>query len=290
MANKYSISTTFNLIDKVTGKLDKIGVKGNAMGKALKKDFMKAQDQLSSLEKAAGKAALAIGAAGVAAAGAFAAKGVKDAIEYDTALRKVSTVADTAAVSMEDISKGLMSVSNATGTAVAELADMQYSAIVSGISTADSVAFVGTAVKTASAAFTDSATVIDSLTAVINAYSLSASEADKIAGQMLITNNLGKTSFEELNSSLGKVLPTANRLNVGTDELFASITALTANSIETPKAMKGLQKIFESVEKPSTEAAKAAQRLGIDFSTAALRSKGFAGFLKEIQPKFSEML
>jgi TP901 family phage tail tape measure protein len=284
-SNRYAVETAFHLIDKTTETLNKIGVKGNAVGKQLKKDFMKAQDQLTSLGKTAVKAGAAIAAAGVAAAGAFAVKGVKDAIEYDTALRKVSTVADTTAVSMEEISKGLMSISNATGTAVAELADMQYSAIVSGISTADSVAFVGTAVKTASAAFTDSTTVIDGLTAVMNAYGLSASEADKIAGQMLITNNLGKTSFEELNSSLGKVLPTASRLNVGTDELFASLTALTANSIETPKAMKGLQKIFESLENPSTEAAKAAQRLGIDFSTAALRSKGLAGFLQDLQEK-----
>ncbi|GHU66635.1 hypothetical protein FACS189447_07910 [Spirochaetia bacterium] len=285
MANKYAVETAFNLIDRATEPLNKIGVKGNAVGKALKADFMKAQDQLASLGSAAVKAGAAIAAAGAAAVSAWAIKGVKDAIEYDTALRKVSTVADTTAVSMETLSKGLMQVSNATGTSVAELAELQYNAIVSGISTADSVAFVGTAVKAAEAAFTDTGTVIDSLTSVMNAYGLSATEADKIAGQMLITSNLGKTSFEELNGALGKVLPTAARLNVGTDELFASISTLTANSIETPKAVKGLEKILETVQKPTDAAAKAAARLGIDFSVAALRSKGLSGFLKDIQEK-----
>jgi TP901 family phage tail tape measure protein len=285
MANKYAVETAFRLIDKATEPLSKIGVKGNAVGKQLKKDFMKAQDQLASLGKAAGKAALAIGAAGVAAAGAWAGKGIKDAIDYDTALRKVSTVADTTTVSMEQLSRGLMNVSNDTGTAVAELAELQYSAIVSGIKTADSVSFVETAVKTATAAFTDSATVIDGLTAVLNAYGMEASQASTIAGQMLITNNLGKTSFEELSGTLGKVLPTAARLNVGTDELFASLTALTANSIETPKAVKGLEKILETVQKPTDAAAKAARRLGIDFSVSALRSKGLVGFLEDIKQK-----
>jgi TP901 family phage tail tape measure protein len=285
MANKYAVETAFKLIDRATEPLTKIGVKGNAIGKALKKDFMKAQDQLASLGKAAVKAGAAIAAAGAAAVTAWAVKGIKDAIEYDSALRKVSTVADTTAVSMEELSRGLMKVSNETGTAVAELADFQYSAIVSGIKTADSVGFIETAVKAATASFTDTATVIDGLTSVLNAYGMEAGEASKIAGQMLITNNLGKTSFEELNGALGKVLPTAARLNVGTDELFASLTALTANSIETPKAVKGLEKILETVQRPTDAAAKAARRLGIDFSVSAIRSKGLAGFLKDIQEK-----
>jgi len=285
MANKYAVETAFNIIDRATEPLAKIGVKGNAIGKQLKKDFLKAQDQLASLGNAAKKAGIAIAAAGVAAAGAFAVKGVKDAIEFNTAFTKVSTVADTAKISLDALNKGLIEVSNQTGIAAKDLAGMQYDAIVSGISTADSIDFLATAVKAAKASFTDTGTVIDSLTSIINAYGLEASDAQKIAGQMLITNNLGKTSFEELNSSLGKVLPTASRLNVSTDELFASITALTANSIETPKAMKGLEKILEAIQNPSNNAAQAARRLGIDFSAAALRSKGLTGFLEDIREK-----
>jgi len=285
MANKYAVETAFKLIDQVTEPLTKIGVKGNAIGKTLKKDFMKAQDQLTALGKTAVKAGAAVAAAGAAAITAWAVKGVKDAIDYDAALRKVSTVADLTTISMSDLSAGLIRVSNSTGVAATELANLQYTAIASGIKTADSVGFIETAVKTATAAFTDSETVIDSLTAVLNAYGMEATKAERIAGQMLITNNLGKTSFEELNSSLGRVLPTAARLSVGTDELFASVAALTANSIETPKAMKGIQKILETVQNPTDRVASAARQLGIEFSASALRSKGLAGFLQEIQDK-----
>ncbi len=102
MANKYAVETAFKLIDKATDPLSKIGVKGNAIGKQLKKDFMKAQDQLSSLGKSATKAGLAIAAAGAIAVTAWAANGVKDAVEYDLALRKVSTVADTTTISMDE--------------------------------------------------------------------------------------------------------------------------------------------------------------------------------------------
>ena len=292
MANKYSISTAFNLIDNITKPLDKIGISGKSTGNILKKGFLEAQDRVSNfgktLNSAVGyikKATIAATGFATAAAGAFVAKGFKDALEYDTALRKVSTVADTAAVSMDTLSQGLMKVSNETGTAVAELAELQYNAIVSGIKTADSVTFVEAAVKAADASFSDTGVVIESLTAVLNAYKMEASEATKIAGQMLIANNSGVTSFDELNNTLGKILPTASQLNVGTDELFASITALTANSIETPKAVKTLASALETIRNPSDSVAKSARRLGIDFSATALRSKGLAGFLEELRIK-----
>jgi TP901 family phage tail tape measure protein len=285
MADKYAVATVFKVFDQATAPLNKIGVKGNAVGKALKKDFFKAQDQLASLGKAAAKAGLAIAAAGAAAAGAFAVKGIKDAIEFNTAFTKVSTIADTTKVSLGQLNKAIMDVSNKTGVAASDLAKMQYDAIASGIDTADSVGFLSTAIKASKAGFTDTGTVINSLTSIMNAYKLEAKDAEKIAGQMLITNKLGKTSFEDLNKSLGKVLPTAARLNIGTDELFASITSLTANAIETPKAMKGMEKIFESVQKPTDAVAKAARRLGIDFSASALKSKGLTGFLEDIKKK-----
>lgn len=283
--NKYAIETAFSLIDKATPSLQKIGVKGNAIGKQLKKDFGKAQDQLDKMGKAAVKAGKAVAVAGVAAATAFAVKGVKDAIEFTTAFTSVATIANTTNISLKELEKQVLDLSSSTGVAATEISKYQATAISSGIDTADSVSFVATAMKVSKAAYTDAGVVIDGLTDIMNAYGLSASEAEKIAGQMFITTNAGKTSFEELNSSLSKILPTASRLNVGTDELFASIATLTNNSIETPKAVNGVKKILESVQKPTDSVAKAARRLGIDFSATALKSKGLAGFLEEIKTK-----
>ena len=285
MSNKYAVETAFKLIDQATAPLAKIGVKGNAVGKQLKKDFMKAQDQLAGIGKAAKKAGLMIVAAGAAAAGAFAVKGIKDAIEFNKEFTKVSTVADTTEISLAELSKQVMEVSNKTGVAASELAKFQYQVINSGIKTADSASYVEAAVRASKAAFTDTGVVIEGLTKVMNAYQLEASEAEKIAGQMYLSTTIGNASFEELNSSLGRVLPTAARLNVKTDELFASIASLTANSIETPKAVKGIEKILETVQNPTDRVARAARQLGIDFSTAALESKGLAGFLEDIKQK-----
>jgi TP901 family phage tail tape measure protein len=178
-----------------------------------------------------------------------------------------------------------MNISNDTGTAVAELAELQYSAITAGIKTADSVGFVETAVKAASAFSTDTGTIINGLTNVMNAYKMEASEAGKIAGQMLIVNNLGHTSFEELDKSMTKLLPTASRLNIGTDEVFASLAALTAGGHKTSDAVKEVEEIFKIIQNPADSVRKAARGLGLDFSETALRTKGLAGILEEIKQK-----
>lgn len=92
-----------------------------------------------------------------------------------------------------------------------------------------------------------------------------------------------KTTVDELASSIGKVAPTANAAGVSLDELLSATAALTMNGIATSEAMTALKAGLSNVIKPSTEAQKMAKSLGLEFNVAALQSKGFAGFLKEIE-------
>ena len=77
----------------------------------------------------------------------------------------------------------------------------------------------------------------DGLTTVLNAYGLEASKATDISDQMLVAQNYGKTSFGDMASSMGKVIPIASSLNVSTQELFSSIAVLTKNGIGTSEAV-----------------------------------------------------
>ena len=96
-----------------------------------------------------------------------------------------------------------------------------YQAISAGIDTANSVDFVGTAIKAAKGGFTDATIAVDGLTTVLNAYGKKASEATNISDQMLVAQNFGKTSFGEMASTMGQVIPIASSLNVATEDLFS---------------------------------------------------------------------
>ncbi|WP_279002143.1 phage tail tape measure protein, partial [Acidaminococcus fermentans] len=101
--------------------------------------------------------------------------------------------------------------------------------------------------------------------------------------QMLLAQNFGKTSFGEMAQSMGNVIPIAAQLNVSTQELFGSIAVLTKNGIRTSEAITGLKAAYSNILKPSSEAAKLAQSLGLEFNAAHLQSVGWVKFLDEVK-------
>ena len=127
--------------------------------------------------------------------------------EFETALAKVGTIADTAAVPLDTLQSQIMEVSNTMGVGAADIAEATYQAISAGQSTGDAVAFAGQASMLAAAGFTSSASAVDILTTALNAYGLGADEAGHVSDVLLTTQNLGKTSVDELSSSMGKVIP-----------------------------------------------------------------------------------
>jgi TP901 family phage tail tape measure protein len=290
MAGKYAIETAFKIIDQVTRPLSNIDKQAKIVNRSLKNMYAGAEKAtnrfMGKIKGLGGRMAGALGLAGafnIDKVIGFVTKDITNAIEYQTALAKVGTVADAAAMPLNQLSKKMMDVSTVTGVASNKIAESVYAAITAGIPTAKAASFVETATKAAIGGFTDEATAIDGLTSVLNAYGLQAEAAAAISDKMLLTQNLGKTSFADMAKSMGKIVPYAAHLGVTYDELFASITALTGSgALKTTDAMTSMRAVLTSVINPTKEASETARRLGVDFSAAALQSKGFETFINDI--------
>ncbi|AWZ50032.1 phage tail tape measure protein (plasmid) [Clostridiaceae bacterium 14S0207] len=211
------------------------------------------------------------------------AMAIKASNDFQDGMAKVSTIADTTKVSMDTLNKGVIDLSNQTGLSVNELAEAEYQALSASVDTGKVTEFLGVATKAAKGGFTDTATAVNGLTNVLNAYGMEADKANKIANQMLITQNLGKTTFGELSRSMGKVTPVAANLGVKTEELFSSLAVTTAQGLDTAESVTAIKAAMSNIIKPSKEASEAAEQLGIDFSVSALKSKGWIGFLKDVK-------
>jgi len=180
-----------------------------------------------------------------------------DAAEaFETAIAKVSTLADTSVVSMDTISTQLTELSNEAGVAVGSLAEAAYLALSSGVDTADVIEFVSTATKLSVAGFTEAATAVNVVTTALNAYGLEGSEAEKVASMLVKTQDLGKTSVDELAESMGRVIPTAAAYNVELDNLSASYAVLTKNGITTRNATTYISAMLDELATTSSEVAK----------------------------------
>lgn len=223
------------------------------------------------------------GAATVPIAGVAVAAG-KMALDFENSVAKVSTIADTAEVSLDDIRKQALEMSNSTGVAVTDILNSQYDAISAGASTADSLRLVEIAAKAAKGGFTDTGTALDGLTSVYNSFQ-GAVDYQTIADQFMVAQNFGKTTFGELASSMGQVTPIANSLNISTDELLSSVAVLTKNGISTSQSVTGLKAAYSNILKPTADAKNAAKTLGLEFNAAHLKSVGWVGFLEEIKEK-----
>lgn len=222
-------------------------------------------------EDAAKQLASALAAAGITqlvkeVAGAFMEASAA-AAEFEVATMKISTIADTTQVSLSTISGDLLALSKETGQSVAELSEATYSALSASVDTASAVQFTGTATKLAAGGFTSSATAVDVLTTALNAYGLEASEAESISDMLITTQNLGKTTVDELASSVGKVIPLASAYGVQMDNLSAAYAELTKGGIATAESttyLKGM--LTELGDSGSTVAGILAEQTGMGFA------------------------
>ena len=210
---------------------------------------------------------------------------LKSATDLEDGMAKVSTIADTSKASLASLRQGILSISNTTGIAATDLAEAEYNAISAGVDTGKSIEFLGVAAKTSKAGFADMDTTIDALTTTLNAYGMKTEDVMDISNQMLLTQDFGKTTVQEMGASLGNVIPIASQLNISTKELFASLATLTKNGIKTSEAVTGLKGAYSNILKPTAQASKLAKELGLNFSAAHLQSVGWAKFLDEIKEK-----
>ena len=155
---------------------------------------------------------------------------------FETSLAKVTTIADTSKLSTQQLSDQITAMSSKMGVAASDIAEATYQAISAGQDTSNAVAFAGQASKLAAAGFTSSSSAVDILTTALNAYGMSADQATHVSDVLLTTQNLGKTSVDELSASMGKVIPLAAAYGVSVENLSSGLAVMTADGIATAEA------------------------------------------------------
>lgn len=218
---------------KASEEVEKFGDKSEESGKQSEESSKKSRDGIKELQGV-------LASAGIAATLNEIKNGFFDcseaAAQFETSTAMVATIADTSQKSLSDISKEMRTYSNETGEAASDMAEATYQAISASVNTADAASFAGTATKLAVGGFTSATTAVDVLTTAINAYGLAASDATQLSDYLITTQNLGKTSVDQLAQSVGKVIPLASAYNVQMDNLSSAYAVLTANGIATAES------------------------------------------------------
>lgn len=277
---------TIELKAKTENALDKVKKVGSAL------DKIKTSKVVQMTVKGAGTAVKAIGkAALVGTAAAFTTVSVatgaalSSAAAYQSQMQNVGTLLDgDVQGKLQSMSAQLKQVSLDTGAATSDLTDGLYQVVSAFGESSESVKQLEIAAKAAKAGNATTTDSVNMLSAVTKGYGdTSAAALQKASDLAFMTVKLGQTSFPELASSMGQVIPLAATLKVSQEELFGAMSTLTGVTGSTSEVTTQLKATMQSFLSPSTEMEKTLKKMGYASGAAALESEGLGGILTKLK-------
>lgn len=239
---------------------------------------------LQNLDSVASKALNGIikGFAAVATASAGALVAIsKIGAEFESSFAQVETIMDTSQMSVEDMKSSIQNLSSEMGVSASELSGAVYNAISATGDTANAVSLVGDATRLATAGFTDAESALSVLTTTINAYGMSASDAESISDSLIQTQNLGVTTIDQLASAMGKAISTASAYNVNLGNLESAYVSLTKAGISTEESTTYISSMLNELGDTGSEVGKILKKeTGKSFGTLMKEGKSLGDVIE----------
>ncbi len=125
-------------------------------------------------------------------------------------------------------------------------------------------------------------TTVDGLTSVINAYGKAQTDATEVANAFFSAQRAGKTEVAFLAQNIGKVAPIAKQAGIGFKTLLATMAQLTLGGLSTEESSTALRGAIAGLLKPTDEARKIFEAVGIPVGASALQAADFTEVLKKL--------
>ncbi len=305
------IEQTTNRIENQESRLDSLGnelreagvdtdnlVSENARLSASYDDLRQSQEKLASISQAQQKNNEAIAktqsqlttAVGVtAAAGAtVAATMIAPTMAFNDEMAMVGTLldgtVDEVSAKTSQLGKEAVALSSSMGIDTSDVTDGLYQVISAYGETSESMAQLEMASKAAVAGGATTTDAVNLLSAVTKGYGDTSAEAQQKAADLAFqTVKLGQTTFPELASAMGSVIPTAVAMGVSQEELFgsmATLTGVTGSASEVTTQLKGVLQGFLS---PSADMTAQMEALGYASGDAMIEALGLQGSLETLK-------
>ncbi len=291
-ADPGSVVAVRQRLQEINQQLERVAI-GSRSFNILSAQAQAAERQLGLASRQTGNIAgdlldLALPAAGALGAILALGQALRFVADQARAFDSAGAAVRTLGVDSAALAERLKAVSRETGGARSEIELLQaaYDVASSGFADAASASqILEASARGATGGFSDINTVANATTSVLNAYGLSADQASTLVDKFIQTQNDGKITVAQLAQQIGKLAPIAASAGVSIDEFGAAIAAATVAGVQPEAAVTGLRQAISNIIKPTAEAEEVANRLGIGFGAAALKSKGLSGVLSDIAAK-----
>ena len=207
---------------------------------------------------------------------------VKTAGDFDAAFREIATLIDAPLDQLDGFRASLLDYASGSTQSLDKISASVYAAISAGVDYTESLSVVQRAEQLAVASKADLGDTLVLLVSSLNAYGKGADDAERFSDALFTTVKAGQTTLPELANSLAQVTGLAASAGVPFETLLAAVAALTAAGLPTSQSITSIKAALSNIIKPSSDAAKLAEELGVEFNATALQTKGFEGVLQDV--------
>lgn len=274
------IDAVLRLKDEFTAKLTA------ATGKL--DEHEKVQKRVSKSIAATGKSVAELGAKlsilttpimGAATAGLALSKAL------DGGVRSFKIASGQFGADMSSFRQEFIQVSNATGVAADQVANLAAKAVKLGIDAKGAGTAVKEAAELAALGFGDEEQELNGLTSIMRTYKYGTDQISDAAKRLMIAQMESGMGATEFGSILDKVGETARQAGLDMDQVTASLAVMARHTQDAGTSAKAMQTILKNLITPSKSVSAAAEQVGIDFSLAHVQAVGWGNFLQELKDK-----
>lgn len=215
---------------------------------------------------------------------------IKSAADFQTALTKMVTLAETSRASVDEIGQSLLDLAPKVGKGPQELAEAFYFVASAGIHGAAAMDIVTQSAESSAIGLGKTETIAHALVGVLNAYKdtgLTAAQANNI---FIATVEQGNIEADQLAGTLGRVVGTAHSAGVSFQEVGTFIATFTRVGVDAYEAVTALRGTLSLLIKPAHQTREALDALGItaDQLRAEVREKGLTAALLDLFDRLNQ--
>lgn len=201
-----------------------------------------------------------------------------DLTEVDRKIRETATLFGTPASQsgglIDSLTGEVKTLAGELGVLQTDIVPTLYDSVSAGVAESDLPVFLENVGKFALAGAADLSVAGDAVTTALNAWGRSAGETEAITDSLFAAVQGGKTTVDQLGSSLFQVAPAAASLNVPLEEVNAALATLTAQGVPTSVAATRLTAQFTAMLSKTKELTPVFNDLGFATAEAAIKQEG----------------
>ena len=215
---------------------------------------------------------------------------IDQAGKFKGSIEEIGTLFNGTAEEVALLETSIKDYARNSTSSITEITEATYIAISTGTEWTEVNLALASSEELAVVGATDLATATGALSRTMNAYGLSADEAQRVSEALFTTVQNGDLTMEDLAANIGKVATTAHGAGVDLETLLAAVSAVTIAGVSTAESMTLLKALFKSLASPSAELTEALGGMSLETNTLqeimSLLAEKTGGSLEEFTKLF----